>query len=90
MLSKNDFWPRREEWRFKNKPASRILIQVSSISDSIVAHFRESNAHKPTFSTASAQTGTTLRCRKMSAVGAIPEVACEHPIRSFPDAPTSR
>jgi hypothetical protein len=50
---KNDFWPRREEERFKNEPVSKILIQVSSISDSIIARFRELNAACPTFSTAS-------------------------------------
>jgi hypothetical protein len=31
MLSKNDFWPRREEEGFKKEPISRILI--SSILD---------------------------------------------------------
>jgi len=53
MLSEKDFWHRSEEEYFKNKPASRILIQVCLISDSIIAHFCRSNAHRLTFSTAS-------------------------------------
>jgi hypothetical protein len=53
MLSKKDFWHRCEEEHFKNKPASGILIQVCLISDSIIAHFRRSDAHRLSFSTAS-------------------------------------
>ena len=41
MLSKNDFWPRLKKSVSKNKPVSRILIQASSISDYIIAHFHE-------------------------------------------------
>jgi hypothetical protein len=57
MLSKKDFWRWSEEKRFKNKPTSRILIHVHLISDSIIAHFGRSQAHRPTFSTASTQLG---------------------------------
>lgn len=53
MLSKKYFWQRSEEEYFKNKPASRILIQATLISDFIIAHFCRSDAHRLTFSTAS-------------------------------------
>jgi hypothetical protein len=57
MLSKKDFWRWSEKNRFKNKPTSRILIHVHLISDSIIAHFGRSQAHRPTFSTASVKNG---------------------------------
>jgi hypothetical protein len=44
-----DFWRSSEEKRFKNKPTSRILIHVHLISDSIIAHFGRSQAHRPNF-----------------------------------------
>lgn len=70
MLSKIIFWPQREEWHFKNRVVSRILIQASSILDSIIAHFCESNAHCPTFSTASTHRDVSRRRGNSVACGA--------------------
>jgi hypothetical protein len=53
MLSKKDFRFRRKEKHSENRPAARILIQVSAISDSIIAHFGKSTAYSRTFTTAS-------------------------------------
>ena len=53
MLSKKDFWRRSKEKYFLSKLASRILIHAPLISDFIIADFWWSNAHRPTFSTAS-------------------------------------
>jgi hypothetical protein len=65
MLSKNDFWTRREKEHSKTSPCRKILIQASSISDSVIARFRESNVHWLTFSTASAHVCGLAQCNKV-------------------------
>jgi len=74
MLSKKDFWHRSEEEHFKNKPASRILIQVCLILDSIIAHFGRSDAHSLTFSTASVIRVVFECCARTSALHPTPDI----------------
>jgi hypothetical protein len=53
IVLQNYFWPGTEERHSKLSSEQRILIQETTVSDSIIAHFGRSTAHRPTFATQS-------------------------------------
>ena len=57
IVLQNYFGPQSEEHFSKSGREQGILIQETALADSIIAHFRWSTAHWPSFATQSALNG---------------------------------